>query len=401
MNVQVGSANEWRLETPGEQEWEQSARPGAANKYLMISVDCHANEPPTLWRDRMDKKYHDRLPRVEVDKDGVPWSYCEGQRPYRLVIQPLEGEDQERSKAGANPEDRLRDHARDGIDAEIIFPNKGFKMWATPDAKFASAQCGVYNDWIWETFGPYNDRMSPAAALATADIEGSIAEVERSAKRGFRLLTLPCKPVYGGDDLAINYNSPEFDPLWAVIEETGLPIAFHIGSGRDPRGARAKGGAVTNYLVHTISPAAEPVCNLCAAGVIERFPKIRFGVVETGIGWIPWALDAMDEAYIKHHMFVSPKLKALPSEYFRMNGFATFGEDPSGIALVEEFNLVDNCMWANDYPHHEGTWPHSAEAIERMMGRVSEVSRAKMLGVNAARVFGFDAEALRLSGSAA
>ena len=58
--------------------------------------------------------------------------------------------------------------------------------------------------------------------------------------------------------------------------------------------------------------------------------------------------------------------------------------------MLEEYRLEDNLMWANDYPHHEGTFPHSAQAIERTMGRISETARAKILGLNAARFFGFE-----------
>ena len=65
-----------------------------------------------------------------------------------------------------------------------------------------------------------------------------------------------------------------------------------------------------------------------------------------------------------------------------------------GLMLAEAYNLVDNFMWANDYPHAEGTWPHSAEAIEREMGALKEESRAKILGRNAARMFKFDVDLL-------
>jgi predicted TIM-barrel fold metal-dependent hydrolase len=102
----------------------------------------------------------------------------------------------------------------------------------------------------------------------------------------------------------------------------------------------------------------------------------------------------MDEAYRKHHLWAFPKLKHLPSDYFRSNGAASFQEDPAGLALAESFNLVDNFLWANDYPHAEGTWPHSAEAIEREMGHLNETQRAKILGLNAARIFKFDIDRL-------
>ena len=390
----IDAPNQWRLETPGHAGWERTAQPGDPNKYFMVSCDSHANEPANLWRERLDAQYRDRLPRIEVDKNGVKWQVSEGMQRSRLLEDHLEGEDKERSKAGADPVQRLKDMERDGVDAEIMFPNKGLAMWATPDPQFAMAQCRVYNDWAWETFGPYNDRMSPMAAVATGDLEGSIAEVERVAKLGFRGLTLPCKPIYGSHDARHpNYNWPMFDRLWAVIQETGLPITFHISTGRDPRAARKDGGAVINYVAHALAPTVEPVACMCASGVFERFPQLRFAGIECGIGWLAWALEAMDEAYKKHHMWAFPKLKLLPSEYFRLHGAASFQEDQVGLDLAIKYNLVDNILWANDYPHHEGSWPHSAEAIERTMGGLTDVQRARILGLNAVRLFKFNAPA--------
>jgi predicted TIM-barrel fold metal-dependent hydrolase len=185
----------------------------------------------------------------------------------------------------------------------------------------------------------------------------------------------------------VNYNLPHFDPMWRLIEEADLPITFHVSTGRDPRAARGNGGAVVNYVTHSLAPTIEPVANLCASGVLERFKGLRFATIEAGIGWVAWLLEAMDEAYRKHHMWVRPKLQGLPSDYYRAHGLSTFQEDPVGLYLAERFGLIDNFAWANDYPHHEGTWPHSAEAIERTMPGLNDTQRAKILGLNAARFF--------------
>jgi predicted TIM-barrel fold metal-dependent hydrolase len=112
--------------------------------------------------------------------------------------------------------------------------------------------------------------------------------------------------------------------MWALIQEADLPITFHVSTGRDPRAARGNGGAVIDYVTHSLSPTIEPVANLCASGVLERFKGLRFATIEAGIGWVPWLPDAMDEAYRKHHMWVRPKLQGLPSDYYRAHGFATF-----------------------------------------------------------------------------
>ncbi|MCZ0945665.1 MAG: amidohydrolase family protein [Gammaproteobacteria bacterium] len=386
------TANAWRRESPGNAGWPRSARPGAANKYFMVSADCHANEPNDFLAKRIDPKLAHRLPRVEVDEKGERWQITEGYRPSRIRFKrPLEGEDGLRNASGATPEERLRDMEADGVDAEIIFPNKGLSIWATPAPEFAMACCRCWNDWAWETFGPYNDRMSPMACLATGDLEGSIAEVQRAAKLGFRGLTLPSKPIFSPHDARQpNYNLPMFDPLWAAIQDTGLPMTFHVSTGRDPRAAKGNGGAVINYVSHSLAPTIEPLANLCASGVFERFPKLRFATIEAGIGWVAWALAAMDEAYKKHHMWVQPKLGGLPSDYFRTHGMASFQEDEPGLRDAQAHDLAGNFMWANDYPHHEGTWPHSAAAIERTMGFLTDGERAQILGLNAARFFGFE-----------
>ena len=388
--MHVDEANDWRLETPGTQGWSRTARVDDPDKFLMVSADTHANEPADLWAKRIEPEYRDRIPHIETNAKGDMWNVVEGYRPTKIRIAAMVGQDKERNGSGATIEGRQADHKRDGIDAEVIFPNKGLAMWATPDPVFAMAQCRVWNTWAWEFYGPNNDTMSPMAALGTGDIPGTLAEIERVAKLGFRGLTLPCKPIFGSHDVDDpNYNLPMYDPMWALLEEVNLPITFHVSTGRDPRASKGNGGAVINYVSHSLSPTIEPMANLCGSGVLERFPKIKFALIEAGIGWIPWALEAMDEAYRKHHFWVRPKMQGLPSDYFKQHGAAAFQEDPVGLALVEQFGLTDNMMWANDYPHHEGTWPHSAAAIERTMSGIGEETRAKILGLNANRVFDF------------
>lgn len=401
LDIAVNPENEWRLQTPGTEGWTRSARPDAgARKYFMISADTHLSPPPQTFVQRVDARYRDRLPRFMTDPDGTRWYITEGQRRHRIVDAKLSGEDLVRQKAGTvsseqDVRDRLRDHDTDGIDGELIFPGgMGLSSFATPDSDFTAAMCRAYNDWAWEMVGAYKDRLNPAACIATGCVEAAVAEVERVVRMGYRVLTLPCKPVYNSyDSDDLNYNLPDFDPLWAAAQAADVAVTFHVSTGRDPRTARGNGGAVINYVAHSLAPTIEPLACMCASGLLDRFPRLRFATIEAGIGWLPWALDAMDEACRKHHFWVRPKLKHLPSEYYRMHGGSTFQEDAAGLRLAEEYRLIDNIMWANDYPHQEGTWPHSAPAIERTMSGLSETARAKVLGLNAARMFRFDVPA--------
>lgn len=388
MSESIDAANAWRVDTPGHEGWDRTARVNDAAKFFMVSADGHVQEPSDLWATRMDESLRDRLPGVVTDGKGNKFQKTEGFRPLRLQNIKFEAEDLLRNQSGKTPEDRIRDLALDGVDAEILFPNKGLTIWATPDAEFSLAMCRAYNEWAWETFSDFNDVLAPMACVAPASIEGTIAEIERCAKLGFKGVSFPCKPVWGAPDhTQLNYNLPEFDDLWACVQAVELPITFHVSTGRDPRTSRGNGGAIINYAVHSLAPTMEPIANLCASGVLDKFPNIIFGSVEAGIGWVAWALSAMDEAYRKHHMFVRPKLSRLPSEFFQTNGFATFQEDKTGLSTARENGLTDNFLWANDFPHHEGTWPHSAAAIERTMGNLVDSERARILGLNAARIF--------------
>ena len=379
-----------RTETPGAVGWTRTIRPEDPDKYFVVSADCHANEPRDWVRSRIDPAFLDRLPRLEVI-DGESFIITEGNRPWKIRTDTTDWgpEDIERNKTGYTVESRLSDQERDGVDVEVVFPNKGLHSFGTPDAAFALAMCRAWNDWAHEDYGPHQDRIVPMAMVPTNDVEGAIAELHRVAELGFKGITIPAKPEYGPTGMdSRHYNQPEFEPLWDAIEDVELPVTIHVSTGRDPRAASGPGGAVVNYAIHCCAASQEPVAHLCASGVLERHPKLRVATIEAGIGWVPWLLEAMDEAFYKHRMWVAPELKEPPSHYYRTQMASSFGEDTSGLGLAEDHDLVDNFLWANDYPHHEGTWPHSAAAIERTMGDLSDAQREKILGGNAARFFG-------------
>ena len=100
----VDEKNRWRLETPGHPGWTRTARPDDPNRYLMISADCHCNEPGGLWWQRIDKKFQPRLPHVEVDEQGEKWMVVEGYQKSRMRARNI----QDAPKGG---EDRLRGEA--------------------------------------------------------------------------------------------------------------------------------------------------------------------------------------------------------------------------------------------------------------------------------------------------
>ena len=311
----------------------------------------------------------------------------------------MEDEDVARQNGGRTVEQRIADQARDGIDVEIVFPTAGLLCWATPDPVFAMAMCRAWNRWAGRADGPVHARPGPVdpadgAARRPATSTGRCARSSGPPSTATRGVCIGNSPIYGPTEHGkLQYQDPEFEPMWSLLEETGLVVTLHVSTGRDPRASGGNGGAIINYVCHSMATTIEPLVAMISSGVFERHPNLQAGLVESGVGFVPWLLETMDHAYRAHHFWVRPVIPELPSHYFRRNCFATFQIDQVGMDTVEQYDLVDNLLWANDYPHHEGSWPHSADAIERSMGHLSDDTRAKILGLNAARIFGLDVPA--------
>jgi predicted TIM-barrel fold metal-dependent hydrolase len=409
----ISSKNAWRVQPSQPTSWGERLVTGHPDKYFIVTSDSHANEPLDFLSSRVDAKYKDRLPHVRVEKDGTQWLITDGWPPQPVkipsdrkdllptaeefesfeVLAPytdrMEDEDVLRSAAGRSVEQRLQHAAQDGVDAEIVFPQKGILAFATPDPQFSGAMTRAWNRWALETFKADFHRIMPMAMIAGGDLENAIKEVQWAAAHGFHGVMLSNRPVFHRIDQPRNrleYNDKMFEPLWAAIQETGLPLVFHVGNGEDPRAVGGKGGAIINFHA-AMNSGIDPLVTLIASGVFERFPKLKAGVIESSIGWIPWVLSMMDHAYRAHHMWVRPVIPELPSTYFKNNCFASSLEEPDALKHLIGLGLEDNILWSNDYPHHEGTFPHSKLSIERQMDFMTDAQRAKVLGLNAARIF--------------
>jgi predicted TIM-barrel fold metal-dependent hydrolase len=380
---------------------DQPANKASLKEFFVVSADCHVNEPNDVWSARVDPKYHERLPRIKVDEEKRKWFVAEGIRPSRIREAPRDesvsaaefvdsGERPHldrtkgamfQNQGGTNVE-RYRDLDYDGIDAEIVFPNKGLVNWMSPDPELNTVMCHAWNLWAYEVFGGHS-RSFPSACIAPADIPGAVKEVEWVANNGFKSIMLPPLLKEGG------YNLPIFDPLWAACSDANLPVMFHAGTGKDPRSATGHGGAIINYVVHAMNTVVQPTVELCASGVFDRFPKLKFATIEAGAGWVPYTLHAMDFGNMAHNFWVMPKLKYKPSEYYAMHGHSSFETDPIGVELRHRMG-VDNLLWGNDYPHIEGCWPNSEEQLGIWGKDLTHEEKAKIIGLNSAKLFNID-----------
>lgn len=372
--------------------------------YKVISADSHAEEPGTIY-EKLPEELRHRKPHIEV-VDGRRYQILDGQHPILLdTPNPLNETDLRKEfrggedvgvgvnrEWGTDVELRLKDQVEDGVSAEVIYPNGIFEAFSSPEPRYQLAVCSLYNDYYWDVFSSHSDVCIPSATIPVIDVDSAVAEVKRIAAKGYRSLSVPVNYA------ATPYNMPVYEPLWATVAELGLPLSFHVFTTSDTVPDEKSRRYLTKEETHGrdlvgmvlgMAEAMAPLTALTAAGVFDRYPDLRIVLVECGIGWLAWALYAMDDVYKARHMWQYPNLDKMPSEYFKTNGFITFGDDPIGLNNLD-YTGVDGLMWGSDYPHDEGTFPHSREVIERTFAGISQEDKEKMVGRNAARLYGIN-----------
>jgi predicted TIM-barrel fold metal-dependent hydrolase len=325
--------------------------------------------------------FRDRGPRVEQRGDWIVMA-IEGMPDRKLTRvngsgAPADGHER---AGGSDLDQRLRDMTLDGVVAEVIYPTFGLFIDMIPAADLQMACAQVYNDWLAESFLGRPDVFIPAAVVPVRDIASSVGELARVAALGFKAAMIPTSPPAG-----LPYNHAEYDDLWQIASDAGMPLSLHTGTGALPQHERGPGGAVINYAkVGLLS--AETLCYFCASGALERFARLNLVFVETGAGWFAYCCERMDEAFEEHEQWVNPKLGAPPSHYAKTQCHVTLGADRAPL-LTREITGVEPLLWASDYPHPEGTFPHSQEVVERIFAGVPEAEMQAIIGGNAARLY--------------
>ena len=174
-----------------------------------------------------------------------------------------------------------------------------------------------------------------------------------------------------------------------TLQDLGLPVSIHSGTTTgEPFTTKFERIGMGMGIVNTkISLPMNALAGLIWGAVPQRYPRLRFVIVEGGIGWIASLLGLMDHWWKDHYRWMEPKLEELPSHYFRHQFWATFEDDRAGI-LTRELLGVDRLMWGSDYPHTEGTFPHSQAQIMQDFVGVPEGEVYRMVVGNAAGLYG-------------
>jgi predicted TIM-barrel fold metal-dependent hydrolase len=341
------------------------------------SGDSHVIEPDDLFTSRLPQHLAERAPTTVKDERHET-IYVDGQTVFRTLAAFAEAT---RPPGGRDVAQRLIDLDGEGVVNQVLFPSAGLWIYRMTDAELWRECARVYNDWLAEEIMAASPRLRGVAILSMLDTDDAVAELERAAGLGYRAVMLGTTPPEGRD-----YNNEVWEPVWSAAEQTGLTLAFHVGTGADPRMFRGPGGVVINY-VETFVPGQRTVCMLTASGVLDRHPDLKVFIAEGGASWVPALGDRMDEGYRQHGAFASPKLTRLPSEAINAQVYASFQHDVTAVPAFEAMHYP-NILWGDDYPHLEGTYGHTQETLHKLFDGVAPETQERLLRKNFDRMLG-------------
>jgi predicted TIM-barrel fold metal-dependent hydrolase len=367
------------------------------NGMKIISGDDHVNPQPTIYAERVPKDWRERMPHV-VTKGDTDFLLFEGTEKPFIRLDAVAGEDiktveflskskEYGRRGGWEPAPRLEDMDFDAVDGQVLFGSGsgGGVPIRTLERPMQQVMMAAYNDWLAEFCSAAPNRLVGVAELPVWDVAASVAEARRCAKRGMKGVAIPPIAAYPDSPPGDKpYFDESYEPLWNVLEELNMPVHMHLG-------ARSLGRGLEPHIMINVvankSAMSEPIATFIFGGILQRHPKLKLVSVESGIGWMAFLVPWMDNTFNKHRWHTKSKLTEPPSFYFHRQVYGTFIDDEMGIRNRDIIG-VENIMWSSDYPHINSSWPESRAFMDRHFKDCTAEERAKMVGGNAAKLYG-------------
>lgn len=390
---------------------------------LIISTDDHLVEPADVWSSRLPERYREIGPRIVyapvdstpildgagyIEKPGTEgkpaawWFYEDHRYSIKRLIAaagyPAEeittdGVTYDEMRPGCwQPQARLDDMTMNHVEASLCFPNyprfAGQIFLNAKDKELAKLCVEAYNDFMVEEWCAGSaGRLIPLCIVPLWDVELAAAEIRRNAARGVRAVAFTECPAWL--DLP-SIHSGYWDPFFRACDETGTVVCMHIGSGtRTTRTSTDAPDAVGATSIFTNS--AVSLIDFLFSGVLVRFPNLKLLYAEAQIGWIPYVVERCDDVWETHRGWSrgQDNVPEPPSTYYRRQVHACFFKDTAGIDLLDHVG-VDNILFETDYPHQDGTWPHTREVAQKLLGHLPPDTIRQIVRGNAIRLFDLD-----------
>jgi predicted TIM-barrel fold metal-dependent hydrolase len=252
----------------------------------------------------------------------------------------------------------------------------------------------IYNDAMTEIQADSGNRLLPLPLMPAWDVDACGREAKRVAGLGARGVNMTSDPQdLGGPDLA----NRAWDPFWEVCSDLELPVHFHIGASvtgmtfygqypweSHPDNTKLAIGGTLLFIGN-----ARVVTNLILSGMFDRYPTLKMVSVESGVGWIPFILEALDYEMSENAPQELSQMAKLPSEYFKTNLYATFWFENNRNKLPDLIEAVgeDNILFETDFPHPTCLYPSPLQSVEAKMRTLTSEARRKIFGENARKLY--------------
>jgi predicted TIM-barrel fold metal-dependent hydrolase len=377
----------------------------------IVDADTHLIETADLWTSRAPASLQDRVPRVE-EIDGKPTWVMEGNVLSTAFVGGVIRRDgakiptdvaysewgfEDVHAGGYDLAARLALMDAAGVSAQIAFPNNlglgGQSVArASSDQSLLNACVEIYNDFGAEVQERSANRILPMAILPAWSVEACVREARRAHAMGMRGVNITADPSdQGAPDLAERV----WDPLWNTCVELQLPVHFHIGNsdtsmsfydmyswGSHPQSLK---WAISGMMLFIGN--ARSIVNIIASGMLERHPELQIVSVESGVGWIPFVMEALHYEIAENSPADLAKLSLTPLEYFQRQIYATTWFERADIAYVVQRLGEDRIMFETDYPHPTCLYPEPLKNAAENLQDLSPTAREKILSGNAKQLY--------------
>jgi len=387
----------------------------ADDHHIVISADTHCGAELYGYKPYLESKYHDDFDHwaasMEADTERRKELFADMERsPLEVGV---DGDPDEFGDRNWSSERRLREQEADGVIAAVLFPNTQPPFAPAAASSFEAppysdnfehrwAGLKAHNRWLADFVAEAPERRAGIVQIFLGDVEGSVAEIEWAAEQDLRGGILvpgappdsPFEPLY----------SKAYDPIWAAADACGMPLNHHAGGATPSFGSHFP-ASLAMFMLEVQWWTQRALWHLMFAGVFERHPDLNYVITETGTAWVPDTLAKLDSFYhrMKYSRYGSEsifggqavaKMSLTPSEYFQRQCYIGASFLRPAEAEVTRTVGVDRVMWGSDYPHIEGSHPHTREHLRLTFANLTVEETTKILTANAARVYRFDLDAL-------
>ncbi len=372
------------------------------NDMVIVSVDDHITEPPDMFEKHLSKADLATAPQFGTDEKGKSfWTYQGMFMPSvglnAVVGRPLEeygmepNSLEEMRKGVYNVDARIDDMNVNGIAASLNFGTcvgfDGGRFHKAPDKKLSLIHLRAYNDWhIDEWCGAYPGRFIPCAILPTWDMDATVEEIKRIAKKGCTAVSLNENPTSQG---LPSIHNAYWEPMWKAIVDNNITMCLHIGAG-NPVPHASMETPIEAWITTMPMSSAVGAADWLNLSALERYPDMRIALSECGLGWIPYFMERADFSHSRHKYWTHNGFQGKnPSDVFKKHFMVCFIDDAFGLQNLKYVN-EDLVAYETDYPHSDTLWPEVPEHLWKTVTHLSDEQINKITHKNAMRWFNFD-----------